>query len=116
MAPNQTAAYLAASSADTIRSRSYTGKPCRMLKNAWTEAWGRDDTPDPLPMPMQMMVAIDAVGASHRHPDKAPPVAFNPCGQVIGRATTVRKARDVVLGMVEEYVEAVERLDKLSQA
>jgi NAD(P)H-dependent flavin oxidoreductase YrpB (nitropropane dioxygenase family) len=114
VAPNQTAAYLAATSADTIRSRAYTGKPCRMLRNAWTDAWGREDTPDPLPMPLQMMVAIDAVGASHRYPDKAPPVAFNPCGQVIGRATTVRKARDVVLGLVEDYVEAVDRLATLS--
>ena len=114
VAPNQTAAYLAATSADTVRSKAYTGKPCRMLKNAWTEAWAREDTPDPLPMPLQMMVAIEAVGASHRYPDKAPPVAFNPCGQVIGRATTVRKARDVVLGMVEEYVEAVDRLGALA--
>jgi NAD(P)H-dependent flavin oxidoreductase YrpB (nitropropane dioxygenase family) len=110
VAPNQTAAYLAATSADTIRSRSYTGKPCRMLKNAWTEAWGRDDTPDPLPMPLQMMVAIEAVGSSHRNPDKAPPVAFNPCGQVIGRATRVRKTKDVIYELVEEYVEAVDRL------
>ena len=110
VAPGQTAAYLAASSADTIRSRSYTGKPCRMLKNEWTEAWARDDTPDPLPMPLQMMVAIDAVGASHRYPDKAPPVAFNPCGQVIGRATKVRKTKDVIYDLVEEYVEAVDRL------
>jgi NAD(P)H-dependent flavin oxidoreductase YrpB (nitropropane dioxygenase family) len=115
VAPNQTAAYLAATSADTIRSRAYTGKPCRMLANAWTEAWGRPDTPDPLPMPLQMMVAIDAVGASRRHPDKAPPVAFNPCGQIIGRATQVRKAKDVVLQLVEEYVEAVERLERLSR-
>ncbi len=114
VASNQTAAYLAATSADTVRSRSYTGKPCRMLKNAWTEAWARDDTPDPLSMPLQMMVAIEAVGASHRYPDKAPPVAFNPCGQIVGRATTVRKARDVVLGMVAEYVEAVDRLSALS--
>jgi len=111
VAPNQTAAYLAATSADTIRSRSYTGKPCRMLKNAWTEAWGRDDTPDPLPMPLQMMVAIEAVGASHKYPDKAPPVAFNPCGQVIGRATRVRKTKDVIYDLVEEYVEAVDRLN-----
>jgi NAD(P)H-dependent flavin oxidoreductase YrpB (nitropropane dioxygenase family) len=113
VAPNQTASYLAATSADTVRSRSYTGKPCRMLKNTWTEAWEREDTPDPLPMPLQMMVAIDAVGASHRYPDKAPPVAFNPCGQVIGRATGVRKARDVMLGLVEEYLEAVDRLNAL---
>jgi NAD(P)H-dependent flavin oxidoreductase YrpB (nitropropane dioxygenase family) len=103
-------AYLAATSADTIRSRSYTGKPCRMLKNTWTEAWGRDDTPDPLPMPLQMMLAIEAVGASHRNPDKAPPVAFNPCGQVIGRANRVRKTKDVIFDLVEEYVDAVDRL------
>ncbi len=31
-APGQMKSYLAASSADTIRSRSYTGKPCRMLQ------------------------------------------------------------------------------------
>jgi hypothetical protein len=29
---------------------------------------------------------------------------------VIGRATTVRKAKDVVFSMVEEYLEATERL------
>ena len=81
-----------------------------MLKNDWTEAWARDDTPDPLPMPLQMMVAIEAVGGSHRYPDKAPPVAFNPCGQIIGRATRVRKAKDVIFELVEEYVEAVDRL------
>ena len=37
-------------------------------------------------------------------------VNFNPCGQVIGRATTVRKAKDVVFSMVEEFIEASELL------
>ena len=62
--PGQMKAYLDATSRDTVRSKSFTGKPCRMLKNDWTEAWDRDDTPDPLPMPLQMMVAIEAVGAT----------------------------------------------------
>ena len=31
--------YLNASSEDTIRSKAWTGKPARMLKNKWTEAW-----------------------------------------------------------------------------
>jgi NAD(P)H-dependent flavin oxidoreductase YrpB (nitropropane dioxygenase family) len=114
-APGQMESYLAASSGDTIRSRSYTGKPCRMLKNDWTEAWERDDTPDPLPMPMQMLVAIEAVGAAHRYPEQSKGIAFNPCGQIVGRATKVRKARDVVLELVEEYVEAVDRLAELSK-
>jgi NAD(P)H-dependent flavin oxidoreductase YrpB (nitropropane dioxygenase family) len=108
--PKQMETYLAASSRDTVRSRSFTGKPCRMLKNDWTDAWEADDTPDPLPMPLQMMVAIEAVSRGHRYPEQAKDVNFNPCGQVIGRATTVRKAKDVVFSMVEEYLEATERL------
>ncbi len=109
--PKQMETYLAATSRDTIRSRSFTGKPCRMLKNDWTDAWGREDTPDPLPMPLQMLVAIEAVSRGHRYPEQARDVNFNPCGQVIGRATSVRKAKDVVRSMVEEYLEAVENLE-----
>jgi NAD(P)H-dependent flavin oxidoreductase YrpB (nitropropane dioxygenase family) len=108
--PKQMETYLAASSRDTIRSRSFTGKPCRMLKNDWTDAWEAEDTPDPLPMPLQMMVAIEAVSRGHRYPEQARDVNFNPCGQVIGRATTVRKAKDVVFSMVEEYIEATDRM------
>ena len=35
----QQQAYANASSRDTVRSRSFTGKPARMLRNDWTEAW-----------------------------------------------------------------------------
>jgi NAD(P)H-dependent flavin oxidoreductase YrpB (nitropropane dioxygenase family) len=63
-------------------------------------------------MPLQMMVAIDAVGSGHRFPAQSKDVAFNPCGQIIGRATSVRKARDVIYGLVEEYVEVVDRLSE----
>jgi NAD(P)H-dependent flavin oxidoreductase YrpB (nitropropane dioxygenase family) len=108
--PKQMETYLAASSRDTVRSRSFTGKPCRMLRNDWTDAWEAEDTPEPLGMPLQMMVAIEAVSRGHRYPEQARDVNFNPCGQVIGRATSVRRAADVVLGMVEEYVEAAERI------
>ena len=40
-------------------------------------------------------------------------VMFNPAGQIIGNATKVRPAAQVVLGMVEECIEAQERLSKL---
>ena len=40
---------------------------------------------------------------------------FNPCGQIIGRATPVRRTKDVVLGMVEEYIEATERLQLVNE-
>jgi NAD(P)H-dependent flavin oxidoreductase YrpB (nitropropane dioxygenase family) len=114
--PGQMQSYLEASSGDTVRSKSFTGKPCRMLRNDWTEAWEGPDSPGPLPMPLQMLVAIDAVGAGRRHPEAAKAVTFNPCGQVVGRAKRVRKVRDVMFDLVEEYVEAVERLAATAKA
>jgi hypothetical protein len=43
--------FLAATSADTRRSRSLTGKPARMLRSAWTDAWDEPDAPAPLSGP-----------------------------------------------------------------
>jgi NAD(P)H-dependent flavin oxidoreductase YrpB (nitropropane dioxygenase family) len=61
-------------------------------------------------MPLQMMVAIEAVSRGHAYPEAARDVNFNPAGQVIGLTTSVRKTRDVVMSMVEDYIEAVERV------
>ena len=85
-----------------------------MLRNDWTDAWERPDSPDPLPMPLQYMVSGECVSRGSAYPDKALDVMFNPVGQVVGQMDQVRKARDVVLGLVEEYVEAVDRLNALN--
>jgi NAD(P)H-dependent flavin oxidoreductase YrpB (nitropropane dioxygenase family) len=114
--PAQREAYLAASSRDTVRSRSFTGKPCRMLKNAWTEAWESPESPGPLGMPLQFMVTSDAVARGHRYADKAKAVMFNPVGQIVGRMNEVRPVKEVVYRLVEEYLEAVERLQALAPA
>jgi NAD(P)H-dependent flavin oxidoreductase YrpB (nitropropane dioxygenase family) len=112
--PAQKQQLLDASSRDTVRSRSFTGKPCRMLRSDWTEAWEAPDAPDPLPMPLQYMVSGDCVARGTRYADKATKVMFNPVGQVVGQLNTVRKARDVVQELVEGYLEATERLDNLN--
>ena len=111
--PAQMQSYLDATSADTVRSRSYTGKPCRMLRNHWTDAWAQEGNPAPLGMPLQGMVTSDAMQRVHRYADKAQDVAFNPIGQVVGQLTEVRSVRDVIQQIVEEYVDAVERLNGL---
>jgi len=112
--PPQKETLLHASSRDTVRSRSWTGKPCRMLRNDWTEAWGREDTPDPLGMPLQFMVTADAVSRTHRYSNKAQDVVFNPVGQIVGSMNEVEPVRDLMLRLVEEYLEAVERLEALT--
>ncbi len=107
----QQAAYMDATSRDTVRSRSFTGKPCRMLKNEWTEAWEKADTPDPLGMPLQYMVSGMAVAATHRWPDQTVKVAFNPVGQVVGQFTKVEKTAAVIERWVGEYLDATSTLE-----
>jgi NAD(P)H-dependent flavin oxidoreductase YrpB (nitropropane dioxygenase family) len=112
--PAQRQAYLDATSRDTVRSRSWTGKPCRMLRNDWTEAWEAPGSPKPLGMPMQFMVTADAVARGHRYADRAKDVMFNPVGQIVGTMNAVRPVKDVIYRLVEEYLEAVERIEQLS--
>ncbi|MEV2221514.1 nitronate monooxygenase family protein [Nocardia vinacea] len=114
--PAQMQTYIEATSQDTVRSRSWTGKPCRMLKNDWTEAWEAPENPDPLPMPLQMMVALDGVKRGHRYPEAAKDVNFNPVGQVVGMMNKVERSADVIARLINEYVEACDRLNKLNSA
>jgi NAD(P)H-dependent flavin oxidoreductase YrpB (nitropropane dioxygenase family) len=111
--PAQLDSYMGATSKDTVRSRSYTGKPCRMLRNDWTEAWERADTPDTLGMPLQMMAVREAMARGGRYPDKAQDIAFNPVGQIVGTMNKVRRSADVVLEMVEECVDSLERTRRM---
>jgi NAD(P)H-dependent flavin oxidoreductase YrpB (nitropropane dioxygenase family) len=116
--PAQMASYLGATSLDTVRSRSFTGKPCRMLRNDWTDAWEADETPEPLGMPLQNMVTMEAVVRTSRYASspQSQAVAFNPVGQVVGMMTEVRSVREVIQDLVEQYVDAVERLNALQPA
>lgn len=114
--PVQQQAYIRATSRDTVRSRSFTGKPCRMLRNDWTEAWDDPANPKPLGMPLQYMVSGMAVAATHRWPDQTVDVAFNPVGQVVGQFEKVEKTAAVIERWVNEYLEATEHLNALNAA
>ncbi|MDG2335325.1 MAG: nitronate monooxygenase family protein [Myxococcota bacterium] len=110
----QKESYLSASSRDTIRSRSVTGKPARMLRNRWTEAWESEEAPAPLPMPLQGMVTLDMVRRTHQYAEKAQEVAFNPVGQIVGSMNQILPARDVLGELVEGYYDAVDRLQAMA--
>jgi len=103
---------LAASSGDTLRSRSITGKPARMLRTAWTDEWDRDDTPEPLGMPLQPMLTSAVMErinrAAHREGSGAEELATYFVGQVVGTMNRTRGAGQVVLDMVEEFIDATE--------
>ena len=105
---------LAASSADTVRSRSLTGKPARMLKSAWTEEWARTDTPEPLAMPLQPILAEAAqrriARAAHRPGSGAEKLVNYYVGQIVGTMNSPKTSRQVVYDLVEEFIVAASRL------
>ncbi|MGH9098429.1 MAG: NAD(P)H-dependent flavin oxidoreductase, partial [Acidimicrobiales bacterium] len=109
--------FLAATSSDTVRSRSLTGKPARMLRTAWTDAWARADTPDPLGMPLQTALIAEPQYRIHQAANEpgsgARDLATYFVGQVVGSLDRVQPARAVVFEMVDEFIDTVQRLEQL---
>ena len=113
--PAEKDSYLNATSEDTIRSKAWTGKPARMLKNKWTEAWENPENPDPLPMPLQGMITFDAMRRTSMYASSGntQEVSFNAAGQVIGQVKQVESVKDIIYRMINEYLDSVERLNEL---
>jgi NAD(P)H-dependent flavin oxidoreductase YrpB (nitropropane dioxygenase family) len=83
---------LAAKSTDTVRSRAMTGKPARQL----------------LPMPLQFILNSKAMRRIQRSGNRE--LAGMPVGQIVSRMDHVRPCKDVIYGMVEEYIDTVSRV------
>jgi NAD(P)H-dependent flavin oxidoreductase YrpB (nitropropane dioxygenase family) len=104
-------ALLAATSSDTVRSRIYSGKPARLLKNEWTRAWEEPGAPEPLPMPLQNLLVSEA----HQRLMESgnPAVVPMPVGQIVGRMNDVRPVAEVMADLLAEADEALARLGRL---
>jgi len=104
---------LEATSSDTERSRSLTGKPARMLRSAWTTEWNREDTPEPLGMPLQPVLAAQAQARIRRaaaNHDGAAELSNYFVGQIVGTMNQPKSARAVVYDFIEEFITSVEGL------
>ncbi|MCD2316490.1 nitronate monooxygenase family protein [Sphingomonas sp. IC-11] len=106
-----------ASSRDTVRSKSRTGKPSRQLRSAWTDAWEGPESPGPLPMPYQSLISEPAIRACDVAAQKGDPAAREMVtyfvGQGVGLVDQVRPAGQVVQDFKMEFAEAVERMTNL---
>ena len=105
-------AFTRATSSDTVRARVYTGKPARLLKSKWTDAWAAEDAPAPLPMPLQNILVADAHNRINAAGD--PDVVSMPIGQIVGRMNEVRPVADVMRDLIAEFEATVKRLDGLA--
>lgn len=109
--------FLAATSSDTVRSRSLTGKPARQLRTAWTDEWDNPDNPKPLGMPMQPILVAEAQArisrAAYKPGSGAEQLSNYFVGQIVGSMNVSKPAAQVVFDMVDEFIEAVQSLGRL---
>ena len=106
-----------ATSSQTVRSKSRTGKHSRQLQSAWTDAWESKDAPEPLPMPLQTIVgepalAIVSKQATLGH-EGAKKLDTYWVGQGIGLVNETISAGQTVQKFKEEFIEAYERIASL---
>ncbi len=105
---------LKASSRDTVRARSRTGKPSRQLRTAWTDAWENETAPEALQMPLQGMITEPALARvdklSQSHHEGAKELATYWVGQGVGLMTESLSAGQVVQQFKQDYISAYETL------
>ena len=106
-----------ASSSQTVRSRSRTGKHSRQLQSAWTDAWEAKGAPEPLPMPLQTMVSEPALAIVNKQAEighkGAKDLSTYWVGQGIGLVNETITAGQTVQKFKEEFIVAYERVTSL---
>ena len=112
--PSIKAKMLTASSRQTVRSRSRTGKYTRQLRSPWTDAWQGEDAPTPLPMPLQGLISGPALNRIDKLAEAGDPnakrLATYWVGQGVGLMNVEQSTRAVVYDFMEDFAKASERM------
>jgi len=101
-----------ATSEDAIVSRALTGKPCRILRSEYTDAWDRQDAPRPLTFPLQSILA----GEPLRRAERARRLEYwtYAIGQIVGDMKSETTVRQIFADLLTEYVAAVDQVEGLT--
>lgn len=97
---------------DTVISRAYTGKTCRVVRNDWTNHY-EQHTDELQKFPEQAVASVRA-GVNHLGAPDGTEVdvdrEFMPCGQGVGGIAELTPAGDIVRSMVAEAERTLERI------
>ncbi|HLT69805.1 MAG TPA: nitronate monooxygenase [Acidimicrobiales bacterium] len=90
---------------DTVVTRAYTGKTCRVIANRYTERYERGELqPDPFPMQVvrTMQEGVNHLGGDETTPGVDPEREFFPAGQGVGAIHEIVPAGELVQRFVDE--------------
>ncbi|HVL58253.1 MAG TPA: nitronate monooxygenase [Burkholderiaceae bacterium] len=102
---------LAAGSEDTVITRAHSGKPCRVLRSAWSDEWQAAGAPEPLPMPYQQALTGELMAAVEEHGIE--PLMYEPAGQSVRWVERAETVAQIVDRLVNETRQALERVGSL---
>jgi NAD(P)H-dependent flavin oxidoreductase YrpB (nitropropane dioxygenase family) len=108
LTPEMRTKFIAARSQDAIQRKYDTGKPLRVLRSKWTEAWDAPGAPQPLPLASQKLLVAPAL----KRLELANAVDYMGymSGQIVGRIKREQPIRDIIEGMKVEYEAAIAAL------
>jgi len=99
---------VASGSEDTVITRAHSGKPCRVVRSDWIDAWNEPAAPVPLGMPLQQVLTGDVFAAIHEHDD--PRLIYEAAGQSVFGIRGQTTIKQQMQKLVEEMNEALARL------
>jgi len=99
---------LRAGSADTVLTRSHSGKTCRVLRTSWSEEWAAEGAPKPLAMPYQQVLIGELLTGVMEH--EIEPLMYEGAGQGVAWCKEVSTVAQVVERLVAEAEEALAAL------
>jgi NAD(P)H-dependent flavin oxidoreductase YrpB (nitropropane dioxygenase family) len=98
-------------SEDTLITRAHSGKPCRVVRSEWIDAWQQADAPQPLDMPLQQVLTGDVFASMHEHDD--PRLIYEAAGQSVFAIHGETTVADQMAGLVSGMERAWSRLERL---
>jgi len=111
LSPYEKATLFKARAEDAVQRRCMTGKPVRMLKSKFSEAWEQPGAPKTLMPPLQNLLYHEARARIDRA-ERADYYSF-PAGQVVGTMIEETSVRRVMHELLQEYADTMERLTKM---
>ena len=95
-----------AGSADTVITRSESGKPFRQVRTGWSQAWEAEGAPAPLKMPYQDVLVGDLLGAIEEHDIE--PLIHSGAGQSVAYFNEVKPVAQIMQGLIDETAKALQ--------
>jgi NAD(P)H-dependent flavin oxidoreductase YrpB (nitropropane dioxygenase family) len=104
---------IAAGSEDTVITRAHSGKPCRVVRSAWSDEWAAPGAPAPLPMPYQHALTGELLAAIDEH--GAEPLVYEAAGQSVAWLEEERSVEQIVAQLLAQIEDAWARMQAMAR-